>query len=119
MTSSQLARAARLVDTDLRDLHQELTPKIQARNKAALDPKRPGPRASLKASLEASLKTGDPSSGAPAGLVLPVSSPRDPAVSVVSGHTGAGVQALWKRLLDSAAAVSVKDGVPVHTSSRR
>lgn len=39
--------------------------------------------------------------------------------AVVSGHTGAGVQALWKEILQAASDVSVKDGVPVHLSARR
>lgn len=44
---------------------------------------------------------------------------RHPDIPVVSGHTGAGVQELWRSILECNKAVSAKDGVPVHLSVRR
>ena len=39
--------------------------------------------------------------------------------AVVSGHTGAGVSALWRSLLAAAKAVSASEGVPIHVSARK
>jgi hypothetical protein len=44
---------------------------------------------------------------------------RHPRLPVVSGHTGAGVHAVWKGIVDCAAKASVKEGVPVHVSTRK
>eukprot|EP00613_Pedinella_sp_CCMP2098_P077394 CAMPEP_0171936840 /NCGR_PEP_ID=MMETSP0993-20121228/34092_1 /TAXON_ID=483369 /ORGANISM="non described non described, Strain CCMP2098" /LENGTH=425 /DNA_ID=CAMNT_0012578069 /DNA_START=33 /DNA_END=1310 /DNA_ORIENTATION=+ len=63
--------------------------------------------------------TQPPSAPPPRMAEKKLPSVRHANIPVVSGHTGAGVQGLWRELLECTEAVSSKTGVPVHISERR
>jgi hypothetical protein len=121
------------VNKDISELVADLQPKLNT-NRSKLRQKLRSMKNS-QASEESSAYSGGPGiNSSSASKTIPASSLSSQSTSsvheadiviqvlptaVVSGHTGAGVHALWKDLFLAAAEVGAKEGVPIHFSAMR
>ena len=127
LPSDHLSRCVAFVRADLDEIEASAAAEriaFREREKSARvrkqdEEQEAGPSPSLPSAADAS--STPPSSKARSSKSLKSSLPsvRHPDIPVVSGHTGAGVQELWRSILECNKAVSAKDGVPVHLSVRR
>eukprot|EP00615_Pteridomonas_danica_P009256 CAMPEP_0114342900 /NCGR_PEP_ID=MMETSP0101-20121206/10165_1 /TAXON_ID=38822 ORGANISM="Pteridomonas danica, Strain PT" /NCGR_SAMPLE_ID=MMETSP0101 /ASSEMBLY_ACC=CAM_ASM_000211 /LENGTH=198 /DNA_ID=CAMNT_0001477277 /DNA_START=463 /DNA_END=1059 /DNA_ORIENTATION=+ len=120
LSPAELARCVTLVREDVSVIQTDLQSKMNTnrskrrrQNRSQILEKQPN---NLETQYRPSPPSSSSSNSPPKTLRDFIISPPLP-IAVVSGHTGAGVNNLYKELFEAASKVSVKDGVPIHINA--